>query len=184
MEDNPFSVSIQPDWEALVRCIKRQGTPARVHHIELFLDPEVQDAVCERFDLADGLDTSDPYYAQKRLIALQRFLGYDYVRCGLENFVMPMRRMEIEDTASLQRESGRSFIEEQGSDFSAKMAGKLKMVFQCLSVIISLWLLATPEAETVWWLPVAAGVAAWVAVISTVYSGAVYVVSAARLLRG
>jgi uroporphyrinogen decarboxylase len=107
-----FTTSITPDWEALVRCIRREGTPARVHHIELFLDPEVQDAVCERFGLADALDPKDPFYAQKRLIALQRFLGYDYVRCGLEDFVMPMRRLSIEDTASLQRESGRSFIEE------------------------------------------------------------------------
>ena len=27
-----------PDAEALVRCIRRAGTPRRVHHIELFLD--------------------------------------------------------------------------------------------------------------------------------------------------
>jgi uroporphyrinogen decarboxylase len=83
-----------------------------VHHIELFLDPEVQDAVCERFDLAEGLNAGDPYYAQKKLVALQRFLGYDYVRCGLEAFEMPMHRMPIEDTASLQRAGGRSFVEE------------------------------------------------------------------------
>ena len=77
----------------------------------------------------------------------------------------------------------RSFMEEQGADFSAKMAGKLKMVFQCLSVIISLCLLATNPDSTPQWLPIAALVAAWVAVISTVYSGAGYVISAARLLR-
>ena len=111
-QNDPFTTHITPDWEALVRCIRREGTPARVHHIELFLDPEVQDAVCERFNLSEGLDSGDPYYAQKRLIALQRFLGYDYVRCGLQDFVMPMRRTSIEDTAGLQRESGRSFIEE------------------------------------------------------------------------
>jgi uroporphyrinogen decarboxylase len=34
------------------------------------------------------------------------------VRCGLEDFEMPMHRMQIEDTADLQRESGRSFMDE------------------------------------------------------------------------
>jgi uroporphyrinogen decarboxylase len=111
-QDSPFSSSVSPDWEALVRNIRREGTPERVFHIELFLDPEVQTAVCERFDLLGGLDAGDPFFAQKRLVILQRFLGYDYVRCGLEDFEMPMHRMQIEDTASLQRESGRSFIEE------------------------------------------------------------------------
>ena len=32
----------------------------------------------------------------------------------------------------------RSFIEQSGGDFSAKMAGKLKMVFQCIAVAASL----------------------------------------------
>ena len=31
----------------------------------------------------------------------------------------------------------RSFLEQQGADFSAKMAGKLKMVFQCAAVALS-----------------------------------------------
>ena len=67
-------------------------------------------------------------------------------------------------------------MEEQGADFSAKMAGKLKMVFQCISVIVSLCLLATNPDSTPAWLLVAAQVAAWVAVLSTVYSGAGYVI--------
>ena len=33
----------------------------------------------------------------------------------------------------------RSIVEEQGSDFSAKWAGKWKMVFQCLAAAVSLW---------------------------------------------
>ena len=36
----------------------------------------------------------------------------------------------------------RSFMEQQGSDFSAQMAGKLKMVLQCAAAIISLVLLS------------------------------------------
>ncbi len=78
MPKSPFAVDVTPDWEALVRCIRREGTPRRVHNIELFLDAEVQQAVCERYDLLDGLDISDPYFDLKRQIAIQRFLGYDY----------------------------------------------------------------------------------------------------------
>jgi len=60
MEISSFSASIKPDWEALVRCIERKGTPERVHFIELFLDREVQTAICEKFGLLDGLDPDDP----------------------------------------------------------------------------------------------------------------------------
>ena len=112
MASGPFSVNIEPDWEALVRCIRRSGTPERVHFIELFLDREVQTAICERFDLLEGMDPDDPFYAQKAQIRLQRFLGYDYVRCGLEGLEMPLKRTTIDDTAQLQREGGRSYMEE------------------------------------------------------------------------
>ncbi len=108
----PFSVQITPDWEGLVRCILRQGTPERVHFIELFLDPEVQDAICTRFHLLEGLDPDDPFFEQKRQVRLQRFLGYDYVRCGLEGMEMPLRGTAIEDTAALRRAGGRTYMEE------------------------------------------------------------------------
>jgi uroporphyrinogen decarboxylase len=112
MADSPFASSIAPDWEALVRCINRQGTPERVHFIELFLDPEVQTAICDRYDLLADLDPEDPFYLQERQVILQRFLGYDYVRCGIEELDMPLKRMLAEDTAGLKRESGRSYMEE------------------------------------------------------------------------
>jgi len=95
-----------------VACILRQGTPRRVHFIELFLDGEVQTAICERFGLLEGLDPDDPYYPQKRQVILQRELGYDYVRAGLEDFDWPLKRAIIADTAELERASGRSFMEE------------------------------------------------------------------------
>jgi len=44
---SPFSVRVTPDWEGLDRTIRRQGEPQRVHFIELFLDGEIQDAICE-----------------------------------------------------------------------------------------------------------------------------------------
>lgn len=109
---SPFSVQVQPDWEALVRCIKREGTPERVHHIELFLDWEMQEAICERFDLLADLDPDDDYFLPKRQIRIQRFLGYDTVRCGVEGLNVPLKRAVIDDTAGLKRDSGRSFMEE------------------------------------------------------------------------
>ncbi len=40
----------------------------------------------------------------------------------------------------------RSFIEEQGGDFSAKMSGKLKMVLQCIAAGVSLFYLSRNDA--------------------------------------
>jgi uroporphyrinogen decarboxylase len=105
------NVTITPDWEGLVRCIRRQGTPRRVHHIELFLDGEVQDAVGARFGLLDGLDRTDPLFALKRNFRVQRFLGYDYVRCGLDGVVWEFPRETVADTAGLTRNGGRSFVD-------------------------------------------------------------------------
>lgn len=112
MNGSPFSVDITPDWEGLVSCIKRRGTPDRVHFIELLWDKEVQTAICERFSLLDGLTRGDPFFEQKRLVKLQRFLGYDYVRCSLEGVDMPLKRTAIEDTAELARAGGRDYMEE------------------------------------------------------------------------
>lgn len=106
-------ISVTPDWEGFVRCLRRDGTPARVHNIELFLDAEVQEAVCARFGLLDGLDASDPHFGLQRQVRIQRFLGYDYVRCSLDDFVMPVRRSAVRDTAALGRTTGREFVDSQ-----------------------------------------------------------------------
>ena len=41
----------------------------------------------------------------------------------------------------------RSFIEDRGSDFSAKMSGKLKMVLQCVAAGACLFYLYLPTAS-------------------------------------
>ncbi len=79
----------------------------------------------------------------------------------------------------------RSFIEQRGGDFSAKTSGKLKMVLQCVAAGVCLFYLSyeTPQTDAplwCWWLM--AGTV-WSAVLLTVYSGGVYVLAAARLLR-
>ncbi len=78
----------------------------------------------------------------------------------------------------------RSLIEQSGGDFSAKMAGKLKMWFQCIAAGACLLALAlkTSAAESITptWLVVVMTASIWLAVISTVYSGAEYVVAASK----
>lgn len=112
MSDFEVSGPIQPDWEALRDCILRKGTPARVHHIELFLDAEIQDAICKRYHLLDDLDMDHEAFAFQRLIRIQRFVGFDYVRQGIDNIDMPLRRAVTDDTAEYRREGGRSYVDE------------------------------------------------------------------------
>lgn len=80
----------------------------------------------------------------------------------------------------------RSFLEGEGIDFSAKMAGKLKMVFQCAAVIASLLVLAMSSGgggETASWLKLLLVLFAWLAVLSTIYSGVGYVIAASKLIK-
>ncbi len=111
--DSPFATSVTPDWEALRDCVLRKGTPRRVHHIELFLDGEVHEAIARRYRLLEGLDSDDPAFPWQRMIRVQRFLGYDYVRQGVDDLPMPLNRAVTEDTAEFRREGGRSYVDEK-----------------------------------------------------------------------
>lgn len=71
----------------------------------------------------------------------------------------------------------RSFLEQRGRDFSAAMAGKLKMLFQCFGAGGSLFYLAWSPT----WLVVPLDVCLWLAVALTLYSGGTYVRRAVRL---
>jgi CDP-diacylglycerol--glycerol-3-phosphate 3-phosphatidyltransferase len=79
----------------------------------------------------------------------------------------------------------RSFLEQQGADFSATLSGKLKMVLQCVAASVSLFCLAWPKLATeggdaLAWILTAS---VWSAVLLTVISGVAYVRSAVSLLR-
>ena len=108
----PFSVEISPDWERFVNDITRTQPVERVHFIELFLDGEVQQAICDRYGICAALRADDPSHNLQRQVILQRFLGYDFVRCGLDGMQWPLRYNAAQDTAALQRAKGRSFIDE------------------------------------------------------------------------
>ena len=113
MLSTPFSTEVKPDGEAFIDCLKRKGTPKRVHNIELFLDVEIQDAIARRFGIGRELNPADPFFPQKRLIALQRFLGYDYVTANVNNLGFKFDRLLSDDPSELKRIGGkRSFAEE------------------------------------------------------------------------
>ena len=126
----PFATPITPNWQSFLRCITRQGTPDRVHLIELIIDSEVKNAVCERYHLLEGLDPADPFFLYRKQIIVQRFLGYDYVICpgsvgeSLDSTLTTYHQTTT-DTAELQRSAGRSFVDEHRgpimswSDFEA-----------------------------------------------------------------
>ena len=80
----------------------------------------------------------------------------------------------------------RSMIEGAGGDFSAKMAGKLKMWFQCIAVGACLVGLAfkagSPDPLPPWLFWTIVG-SVWLSLFSTVHSGWLYVQGAASYLK-
>ncbi len=80
----------------------------------------------------------------------------------------------------------RSMIEGAGGNFSAKLAGKLKMWFQCIAVGSCLVALASkqdsPDQPLPTWLSATLIVSTWASVISTVHSGWLYVQIAVETL--
>lgn len=74
----------------------------------------------------------------------------------------------------------RSFLEQEGKDFSASWSGKIKMVLQCAAVMGSLLSLSPEFGER---LVTARDVTLWLAVAVTLYSGYVYIIRAISLFR-
>lgn len=80
----------------------------------------------------------------------------------------------------------RGYIEQRGGDFSANKAGKLKMVFQCIAVGGCFLVLAMNDstdtfAILIGWIT---GIAVWVAIVSTAYSGIIYIFAATKMVQG
>ena len=78
----------------------------------------------------------------------------------------------------------RSFLEQQGQDFSAVMSGKLKMGLQCAAIISGLVFLSYPVGEPPApdWVVYTLYGSIWAAVLLTLYSGVAYVRTAIALL--
>jgi CDP-diacylglycerol--glycerol-3-phosphate 3-phosphatidyltransferase len=156
------------------------------------------------FVLAAGTDWLDGYFARKygQITALGRILdpfADKVIICGTFIFLAAVPQMR--DVAwglrpwmvvvvvgrELLVTMIRSFIEEQGIDFSANLSGKLKMILQCVTA--PAWLLyfyclgSGGHQDVPAWIAWTAIVSLWAAVAQTVYSGLIYVVAAVRLVR-
>jgi CDP-diacylglycerol---glycerol-3-phosphate 3-phosphatidyltransferase len=161
------------------------------------------------FVIAAGTDWLDGYYARKygQVTTLGRILdpfADKVIVCGTFIFLVADPTMHsvpgglrawivvVIVGRELLVTALRSFIEDRGSDFSAKMSGKLKMVLQCIAAGTCLFYLYRYEGTTppqhisecmsdwVWWVLV---VFVWSSVVLTVYSGLVYIRTAVRLLQ-
>jgi CDP-diacylglycerol--glycerol-3-phosphate 3-phosphatidyltransferase len=154
------------------------------------------------FLIAAGTDWLDGYYARKfgQVTTLGRILdpfADKVIVCGTFIFLAAVPEMAAVKyglrpwmvVVIVGREllvtALRTFIEDRGSDFSAKLPGKLKMLLQCVAATVCLFYLwwVTPGVEAPSWcrLPLVASV--WAAVVLTVYSGAGYIHVAVRLIR-
>lgn len=76
----------------------------------------------------------------------------------------------------------RSLVEGKGEPFGAKMAGKLKMLFQCLAIAVILAMLGLSAQAAAWfWIR---NILTGLAVALTVYSGCGYLILAWPILKG
>jgi CDP-diacylglycerol---glycerol-3-phosphate 3-phosphatidyltransferase len=82
----------------------------------------------------------------------------------------------------------RSFIEQNGGDFSAKWAGKWKMAFQCVAAGFSIGQLQWYDAATrsfvdlPSWVPTTLSITLWIAILLTIYSGLEYIWVSVKVL--
>lgn len=93
---------VKPDYEALLANLKREGTPKRVHYLELFLDREISQSIIKRYDIGSDISEDDPHHHWKMEIALKRFLGYDYISSGIEGIGFPRETIMAEDTSEIE----------------------------------------------------------------------------------
>ena len=206
MPDNAKRVSGPKVWN-----VPNQVTMARlVLSIVLFvlLTFHFYTASLVVFIIAAGTDWVDGYWARKygQVTQLGRILdpfADKLIICGTFAYLAAAPQLRDGSPASgveawvavliLAREIGvtalRSFVETQGGDFSAKWAGKWKMVFQCLAACFSIGQLRyynfatrklVDEPEWNWW---GLQIFLWTAVALTVYSGVEYVMAAMRMIR-
>jgi CDP-diacylglycerol--glycerol-3-phosphate 3-phosphatidyltransferase len=148
------------------------------------------------FVLAAGTDFLDGYLARKygQVTTLGRILDPfvdKIIICGAFVFLLEKNAKFDSGVNSwmviivIGREmfitSLRGFLEQQGIDFSANWAGKIKMVLQCVAVTVALLSLSPYFRSDNFFL--ARDIILWLAVAVTAWSGITYVVRAARIIR-
>ena len=155
------------------------------------------------FAVAAGTDWVDGYYARKydQVTQLGRILDPfcdKIIICGSYILLsVQMRDIQADSFGLSVQIAGwmavvvvgrellvtalRGFIEQHGGDFSAKFSGKLKMVFQCAAVIGSLAVLSNPT-ESSDQLRVTTLLLIWLSVVSTIYTGIIYIQAAIKTI--
>lgn len=108
-----FSRPAVPDVAGLLAVIRRERRPVRVHHIELFLDPEVEVALAERLGVSEGLEPTAPHYELRLAARLHAALGYDVFRVPvIRKEVFPLPELNAPDTARAHGRGDRAWVEE------------------------------------------------------------------------
>lgn len=148
------------------------------------------------FAIAAGTDWLDGYWARKygQITTLGRILdpfADKVIICGTFIFLAAIPGSHLVPWMAvvvMGREllvtALRSYLEQQGADFSATMSGKLKMVLQCFAAggsLLGLYLSKLGDLPA-WYSPTLTAIV-WAAIVLTVVSGVVYVLAAVRLLR-
>ncbi len=88
-----FSTTLHPDVDELLTVLSRKRAPQRLHFIELFLDPEVIEAINERFELTRDLNNSDLLCPLHRGFRVQAYLGHDVFQIkSVHKDILPMPR--------------------------------------------------------------------------------------------
>jgi len=146
------------------------------------------------FIIAASTDWLDGYWARKygQVTSLGRILDPfvdKIIICGTFIYLVAIPESEVRAwmaTVIVGREllvtALRSYLEGEGADFSANMAGKLKMLLQCIAAGVVLYALSV-AGERPAWLQWTVSVSVWAAVLLTLYSGVAYIQKAIQLLR-
>jgi CDP-diacylglycerol---glycerol-3-phosphate 3-phosphatidyltransferase len=151
------------------------------------------------FIVAAGTDWIDGFYARRynQVTTLGRILdpfvdkiiicGTFISLAGLPDSGLTRWMAVIVVGRELMVTALRSFLEQQGADFSATLSGKLKMVLQCIAAAVSLYALSyatiMPKEAPPDWLRLTLTISVWSAVVLTVVSGVAYIFAAIKLLR-
>ena len=148
------------------------------------------------FIVAAGTDWIDGFYARRynQVTTLGRILdpfvdkiiicGTFISLAGLEGSGLARWMAVVVVGRELLVTALRSFLEQQGADFSATLSGKLKMVLQCIAAAVSLYALSYAAiADRPEWLGQTLTISVWAAVVLTVVSGVAYIFAATKLLR-
>ncbi len=161
------------------------------------------------FLIAAGTDWIDGYWARKygQITQLGRILdpfADKLIVCGAFIFLAAAPQLVDGSPASgvaawvavlvMAREmivtALRSFVESGGGDFSAKTAGKWKMLFQCAAAAFGIGQLMWYDAATRTlvdlpaWVTWGLTATLWPAIVLTIYSGVEYMIAAAKMVRG